>query len=107
MTGQELVTAVEQQLPIKVIVCDNQAHGSILLAQWQQFGRDAGYGTCLASPDFVELARAYGVSGWRVTKTEQFARKFEKALAHDGPALLHVVTDRRDIAPFAAGKDAV
>jgi acetolactate synthase-1/2/3 large subunit len=107
MTGQELMTAVEAQLPIKLIVCDNQAQGSILLAQWEQFGKDKDYATRIASPDFVMLARAYGAEASRVIRTEDFAVQFERALVHDGPALLHVITDQRDIAPYAAGRDAV
>ena len=107
MTGQELMTAVEQKLPIKVVVCDNQAHGSILLGQWQKFGRDAAYGTRLESPDFAALGRAYGVKAWTVRETAEFPPAFAEALAADGPALLHLLTDERDIVPFAAGKEAV
>ncbi|MFQ5936485.1 MAG: thiamine pyrophosphate-dependent enzyme [Acidiferrobacterales bacterium] len=107
MNGQELMTAVETQLPIKIIVCDNQAQGSILLAQWLQFGESSDYGTRMMSPDFVVLARAYGAEAFRVVCTDDFAAQFEAALAHDGPALIHVITDQRDIAPFADKKDAV
>ena len=107
MTGQELLTAVEENLPIKIIVCDNQAQGSILLAQWQQFGPGNDYATRLLSPDFVALARAYGAEASRVVRTADFAEQFQAALQHDGPALLHLITDQRDIAPYAAGKDAV
>jgi acetolactate synthase-1/2/3 large subunit len=107
MTGQELMTAVEARLPIKLIVCDNQAQGSILLAQWEQFGKDKDYATRIMSPDFVTLARAYGAEAARVIRTEDFATQFAQMLAHDGPALLHLITDQRDIAPYAAGKDAV
>ena len=59
------------------------------------------------SPDFVALARAYGAEAWRVIRTEDFSEQFQAALLHDGPALLHLITDQRDIAPYAAGKDAV
>jgi acetolactate synthase-1/2/3 large subunit len=107
MTGQELLTAVEVGLPIKLIVCDNQAQGSILLAQWQQFGPGNDYGTRTLSPDFVGLARAYGAEARRVVRTADFAEQFQAALLHDGPALVHLITDQRDIAPYAAGKDAV
>ncbi len=107
MTGQELMTAVEARLPIKLIVCDNQAQGSILLAQWEQFGKDKDYATRITSPDFVLLARAYGAEASRVIRTEDFAAQFEQMLAYDGPSLLHLITDQRDIAPYAAGKDAV
>ena len=107
MTGQEVATAVEQAIPIKVIVCDNAAHGSILQGQVNAFGADADYATALRSPDFAAVARAYGAAAWRVERTDDFAAAFQEALAHDGPALIHLLTDRRDIAPFSAGKDAV
>jgi acetolactate synthase-1/2/3 large subunit len=50
-------------------------------------------GTALANPDFAALARAYGAQGETVTTTGGFAPAFERALAHDGPALLHVKLD--------------
>ncbi len=107
MTGQELVTAVEQGLAIKVILCDNKAQGSILLAQRQQFGEAADYGTRLRSPDFVTVAQAYGAKAWRVDRTEDFDTALAQVLEHEGPALLHLLTDQRDIAPLADGRDAV
>ncbi len=107
MTGQELMTAVEARLPIKLIVCDNQAQGSILLAQWERFGKDKDYATRIMSPGFVMLARAYGAEASRVIRTEDFSPQFEQLLAHDGPSLLHLITDQRDIAPYTAGRDAV
>lgn len=107
MSGQEMVTAVEHGVPIKVIVCDNGAHGSILAGQVGAFGADAEYGTVLASPDFAAVARAYGAAAWRIERTDAFLPALREALEYDGPALLHLITDRRDIAPFGAGKDAV
>ena len=50
-------------------------------------------GTALANPDFAALARAYGAQGEAVTTTGGFAPAFERALAHDGPTLLHVKLD--------------
>ena len=88
-------------------VCDNRAHGSILLGQQHSFGSEADYGTLLTSPDFAAVARAYGVPAWRVDRTEDFASCWQEAFAHDGPAVVHLLTDRRDIAPYGAGKDAV
>lgn len=107
MSGQELATAAQHQLPIKVIVCDNNAHGSILMGQVNYFGEDAVFNTRLKSPDFAALARAYGIAGWTVTRTAEFAPAFEAAMSEAGPALLHLVTDERDIVPYGAGKEAV
>lgn len=107
MTGQELMTAVEQDLPIKVIVCDNAAQGSILAGQIGKYGEAADYATRLKSPDFAAVAAAYGTPSWAVSRTAAFAEAFAAALAHPGPALIHVQTDTRDIAPYGPGKDAV
>ena len=98
MTGQELVTAVEQNLPIKVIVCDNSAYGTIAMHQVQRFGSENRFGVNLKSPDFAATARSWGVEAWSVTRTEQFAPALDAALAHGGPALIHLKTDLRDLA---------
>ncbi len=98
MTGQELVTAVEQNLPIKVIVCDNSAYGTIAMHQVRRFGGENQYGVNLKSPDFAAVARGWGVEAWTVEKTDQFAAALDGALDHGGPALIHVKTDLRDLA---------
>jgi len=107
MTGQELVTAVEQNLAVTIILCDNGAHGSILQGQERRFGAAAIYGTRLASPDFAAMARAMGVTAWRIDKNADFAPAFAAALEVDGPRLLHLITDLRDIVPFDGGPEAV
>jgi len=98
MTGQELVTAVEQNLPVKVIVFDNSAYATIAMHQVRRFGGENQYGVNLKSPDFAAAARAWGVEAWSVTKTDQFESALDAALAHVGPALIHVKTDLRDLA---------
>ncbi|MCC7426031.1 MAG: thiamine pyrophosphate-binding protein [Alphaproteobacteria bacterium] len=100
MTGQELMTAVDNGLPIKVIVADNGVWGSIMQSQRGKYGAEGAFGTTLAAPDFVRLAEGYGAAGFRVERTEEFAPAFAAALKHDGPALVHVKTDPRDITPF-------
>jgi acetolactate synthase-1/2/3 large subunit len=90
-----------------VVVCDNGVHGSILEGQRQRFGPDHAYGTELTSPDFAALARAYGCAAWTVERTADFDDALRGALAHSGPALIHLLTDDRDIAPFDKGPDAV
>jgi len=107
MSGMELATAAEENVPIKVIVCDNHAHGSILTGQVGRYGPDAAFHTLLKSPDFGMLARAFGLPSWRVERTAEFAPAFDAMLKHPGPALLHLLTDRRDIVPYGPGKDAV
>jgi acetolactate synthase-1/2/3 large subunit len=100
MTGQELATAVAHKLKVTAIVCDNGAQGSILGGQIRAYGPGRDIGTIVPSPDFAGLARAYGAPAWTVTATAQFASALAEALQLDGPALLHLKTDQRDIAPY-------
>ena len=85
MTGQELATAVQYELPIIVVVVDNGMYGTIRMHQEREHpGRVSG--TALRNPDFAALARAYGAFGARVETTEQFAPAFEEAIAAGRPA---------------------
>jgi acetolactate synthase-1/2/3 large subunit len=101
MTGQELVTAVQEDLPVKVVLGDNGAYGTIAMHQHKRIGPDGLFAVHLRSPDFAAVARGYGVAAFTVEQTADFAEAFAAALAHDGPALVHVRTDLRDIS--AAG----
>ncbi|MSO77764.1 MAG: thiamine pyrophosphate-binding protein [Alphaproteobacteria bacterium] len=100
MTGQELTTAAQHRLPLKVIVCDNNAWGSILVSQQRAYGASGEFGTRLESPDFAMVAKGYGLAAYSIAATAEFPAAFEAALAHDGPALIHLRLDDRDISPF-------
>jgi acetolactate synthase-1/2/3 large subunit len=100
MTGQEAAAIVQEQLPVKIIVCDNSAWGSILVHQQKRFG-DWDFGTRLVSPDFAALGRGYGMEAFTVEKTEQFADALRGAMDHDGPALIHIKLDLRDVSPYS------
>lgn len=92
MNGQEFGTAVAQRLNITVLVDDNSVYGTIMGHQDREYpGRPSG--TALNNPDFAAYARAFGGYGVRVDRTEDFAKAFAAALAFDGPALVHIVTD--------------
>ena len=92
MNGQELATAVQYGLAIVFIVVDNGMYGTIRMHQERQYPERV-YGTTLRNPDFAALARAYGASGEVVRRTEEFAPAFERALASNAPALLHLIVD--------------
>ncbi len=100
MTGQEAVTLAQERLPVKIVVCDNNAWGSILTSQQARYGDAGVFGTRLDSPDFEAVGRAYGLHASRVQETGEFAGAFAAALAHPGPALIHLELDERDISPF-------
>jgi len=102
MTGQELITAVANRLPVVVLVCDNSGYGTIAMHQHTRYGADSTYGIALHSPDFAAAARAWGADAWTVAATEDFAPALEEALAAQGPALIHLKTDMRDLAASGA-----
>ena len=98
MTGQELATAAQYGVAVKIIVVDNGIYGTIRMHQERAFpGRH--HGSDLTNPDFAAYARAFGAAAWTVTETAGFAPAFEAALAHAGPALVHVLTDPEAITP--------
>jgi len=94
MTGQELVTATAHGAGrgrgrLISVVVDNGSYGTIRMHQEREYpGRVAG--TELSNPDFVMLARAYGWHGELVDRTEDFEPALRRALAADGPTLLHL-----------------
>lgn len=100
MTGQEAAAIVQENLPVKIIVCDNSAWGSILVHQQKRFG-DWDFGTRLKSPDFTMLGKGYGMESFTVRKTSEFAGALKGAMAHDGPALIHILLDLRDVSPYS------
>lgn len=100
MTGQELATAMLHDVAIKLMVCDNSSYGTILMHQHRNQGPGEYHGVELKSPDFAALGRAYGAAAWTVERTDQFAAALDGALAHDGPTLIHLKTDIRDISAY-------
>ncbi len=98
MTGQELITAVVEDLPLVVVVCDNAGYGTIAMHQFRRYGADATYAIALDNPDFAAAARAWGAAAWTVETTDAFAPAFDEAVACGRPALIHVKTDLRDLA---------
>lgn len=92
MNSEELATAVKYNIAVIILVINNDMYGAIRMHQEASFGgRDLG--TSLANPDFAALAVAYGIDGAVVTRTEEFAPAFEKALDAGGPALIEIRID--------------
>ncbi len=93
MTSQELVTAVQERLPIKIAVLNNGYLG--MVRQWQEFFFEGNYsGTPILGPDFGKLAEACGVMGQTVQDHEGIAAAIDRAMAHDGPALIDFQIER-------------
>ena len=92
MTGQELATAVQYGVNLTIVVNDNSVYGTIRGHQDREYpGRATA--TALHNPDFAAMATAFGALGLKVERTEDFREAFDAALAHEGPALVHCITD--------------
>jgi acetolactate synthase-1/2/3 large subunit len=90
MNVQELATAVEEQLPVKVLLLDNACLGMVRQQQdlfWNGRRSAVDLG---ASPDWELLARAFGWSVRSIGDTDEVPDALAETLADDGPALLHV-----------------
>lgn len=98
MSGQELATAVQYDLPVVILVVNNGMYGTIRMHQERHFpGRVVG--TDLVNPDFAAYARAFGAHGELVTQTSEFAGALDRALAAGRPALLELQIDPEAITP--------
>ncbi|MET3651311.1 pyruvate dehydrogenase (quinone) [Dyella japonica] len=92
----DFLTLVQQKLPVKVVVFNNHTLGFVALEM-----KAGGYletGTSLVNPDFAAMARAVGVHAIRVEDPADLPSAVKDILAHDGPALLDVVTNTQELA---------
>ncbi|HYV13530.1 MAG TPA: biosynthetic-type acetolactate synthase large subunit [Pyrinomonadaceae bacterium] len=96
MTNQELATAVQYDLPVKVLIMNNGYLG--MVRQWQEMFYDRTYSEVDISvaPDFVKLAEAYGAAGFRVDKPAGLREVVEAALEHKGVAVVDVVVEKEE-----------
>lgn len=96
MTLQELGTAIQERSDIKIAIINNGYLG--MVRQWQQLFYDARYAeTPISSPDYVLLAEAYGLPGYRVERQEDILPIMEAAQEHDGPVLIEFVVEQHDM----------
>ncbi len=93
MNIQELATLRRYQLPVKIVLLDNQALG--MVRQWQELFFDKRYSEVDLSdnPDFVALARAFGIQALHLDRADGMDAALQALLATEGPALLHVAID--------------
>jgi acetolactate synthase I/II/III large subunit len=98
MTGQELATAVQEDLPIVVLVVNNGMYGTIRMHQERRYpGRV--FATDLRNPDFAAYAQAFGAHGARVERSEDVGPALDEALACGRPALVELRVDPQAITP--------
>lgn len=96
MNIQELATATQYRLPVKVFILNNQYMG--MVRQWQELTYESRYAESYsdALPDFVKLAEAYGWKGIRIERPDALDAGIADMLAHDGPVLVDCM-----VAPLA------
>ena len=96
MTMSELATLVENNIPVKFAIINNNVLG--MVRQWQEFFYNKSYvaTTYTHNPDFVKLADAFGMLGIRVTSKTQVKASIEEAMAYDGPALIDFVVEEEE-----------
>ena len=87
----ELTTAVKYKMPIKAIILNNSELGKI--SKEQRAGEFDVWATDLVNPNFSEYANSCGALGIRVTDDASLEEAMKKVMAHDGPALLEIITD--------------
>ncbi len=94
MNIQELSTAVQYRLPVKIFIINNQYMG--MVRQWQELLHEKNYAESYteALPDFVKLAEAYGAIGIRATTPEELDLKIKQMIKSDKPVLFDCVVDK-------------
>jgi acetolactate synthase I/II/III large subunit len=96
MNIQEMATAVQYGLPVKIAILNNRFLG--MVRQWQELFYDRCY-SCTEmdyAPDFVKLAEAFGAVGLRATKPEEVVPVIEKALSVNKPVIMDFVVEREE-----------
>lgn len=96
MTNQELATAIQYDIPVKVVIMNNGYLG--MVRQWQEMFYDRTYSEVDISvaPDFVKLADAYGAAGFRAERPEQLPDVLAAALNHPGVAVIDIAVSKEE-----------
>jgi acetolactate synthase-1/2/3 large subunit len=106
MNIQEMATAMEQRLPVKIAILNNQYLG--MVRQWQElfYGKRYAATSLATAPDFVKLAEAYGAVGLRATKPEEVVPVIKKALKTPNLVIMEfVIAQEEKVYPMVpAGK---
>ena len=109
MNIQEMATAVNNKLPIKIAVLNNSYLG--MVRQWQEllYGHRYSQTDISDNPDLVKIAEAYGAVGMRITRAEEVKRALEEALKiNDRPVLMDfIVAKEENVFPFVPPGQAI
>jgi acetolactate synthase-1/2/3 large subunit len=106
MTMQEMSTAVQYNLPIKIFILNNQYMG--MVRQWQELLHEKNYSESYseALPDFVKLAEAYGCKGIKAENPNELDAKIKEMIEYNGPVIFdcHVDPDENCFPMIPSGK---
>jgi len=109
MNSQELATAVQYNLPVKVAILNNGYLG--MVRQWQELFHERRYSMTHigdASPDFVKLAEAYGAMGLRATRPDEVIPVIQEALRTPLPVLMDFVVEPEEgVYPMVPAGEAI
>ena len=95
MTIQELGTIAQENLPVKVVILNNNFLG--MVRQWQELFFDCRYSFVdLKNPDFVKVSEGFGVTASKVDEREHLDEAIETMLRHDGPYVLEVTVEKEE-----------
>lgn len=95
MTIQELGTIMQTGIEVKLLILNNQFLG--MVRQWQQLFHDKRYSFVdISSPDFVQVAKGYGISGQSISKREDLKNALTAMLNHKGSYLLEVMVGKEN-----------
>ncbi len=94
MNIQEMSTAIQYRLPIKIFILNNEYMG--MVRQWQELLHDKNYSESYteALPDFVKLAEAYGAVGIRAKTPDELDEKIKEMIKTDKPVIFDCVVDK-------------
>ena len=95
MTIQELGTIMQSEVNVKIMILNNQFLG--MVRQWQQLFHDKRYSFVdIASPDYVQVAKGYGIAGRKISERAEIDEALRQMLAHDGAFLLEVMVGKEN-----------
>lgn len=95
MTIQELGTIMQTEVNVKIVILNNEYLG--MVRQWQQLFHDKRYSFVdITSPDYVMVAKAYGIEGQKVSQRADLQNAIKTMLEHDGSYFLEVMVGKED-----------
>ena len=95
MTLQELGVCTQWNVPVKIVILDNEFLG--MVRQWQELFHERRYSSVeLQNPNFVMIANGFGVAGHKITEASELEAGIKQMLEYDGAYLLHVMVEKEE-----------